>query len=95
MTRDANQYISAHQQQEDQEFALYHRASTTHTKDNAPLDDDAAADNLYSSFQSLAGQSLTREHMVMRIAEMGLQRPSRSVLYRKTGNDRGNESEQS
>jgi hypothetical protein len=69
--------------QDTEEIAVYHTASTVHNEDNTPVDDHAAVDNLYSSFESLAGQSLTREQMVMRILEMKLERPSRSVLYQK------------
>ena len=71
------------QLEEQEELALYHTSSTPHNKANTPVDDHAAVDNLYSSFESLAGQSLTREQMVMRIADMKLERPSRSVLYQK------------
>jgi hypothetical protein len=62
---------------------MYHTASALHNKENTPVDDHAAVDNLYSNFESLAGQLLTREQMVMRIMEMKLERPSRSVLYQK------------
>jgi DDE superfamily endonuclease len=55
------------QLEEQEELALFHTSSTPHKKDNTPVDDHAAVDNLYSSFESLAGQSLTRERMVIRI----------------------------
>jgi DDE superfamily endonuclease len=68
------------QTEDQEEFALFHTSSTPHKKDNTPVDDQAAVDYLYSSFECLSGQSLTRERMVMRILDMNLERPTSSVL---------------
>jgi hypothetical protein len=69
---------------DDDEAIFYHTPSTPHTKDNTPADAASVVDSLYSSYKSLGGQSITREKMVTRITDMGLQRPSASILYRRT-----------
>jgi DDE superfamily endonuclease len=62
---------------------LYHMPTTPQTNDNTPLDDEAVSENFYSPFESLVGQSMTRHRMVLKISEMGLTRPTSSVLHNR------------
>jgi hypothetical protein len=41
------------------------------------------ATNVYSPFESLVGQSMTRHQMVLKISEMGLTRPTSSVVHNR------------